>query len=470
MKYDDTMAKYDKSYDTYSCTVDLEKGRCLDPEDGGNFHEYTFVKVAQATYRKPPPPTPENVSSTTTVLPTQPPVPPNVPEAHRDTEAPGDRIIASEGITNTITSLANQNRYTFEFQVLNAHPSMPGLYFAASVGYPSDQLAVLFGGRARNDGDTKDVFFAQYEFDTTNWGQMKIIHTVMANALSKIEYMHNYLSEKLGPQTNTRETHQFCQELLDYITQPYIHEVLENAKLMRTRDDAITRIAHLRGVCECVFQQKYPFLDTSMWTSTSGEFTYASARVWMPKQLESESETRKLAYHVLSSCIEPEPAHLGRATARLDPDKINAFIAYDVFRAYASFRWKTKTTRPKEFDYVIEDARQLLINMTRLKTSSNFALVRLQKSCDDAVKVDAGFKYTRNCMLAASRNFISLLLRTNPSTMDTKFGNYVNTLAWTLSQNSNCDTDTFPLPEDVIDKFVFEEDVSCSKRLMTTVK
>ncbi len=420
--YDKDMEKkFPSHYTLHKCNVDLDRGACLDqgPEGDGYFHEYTFTDVK-----------------------------------------------CDENVKERITSLVKKNRYTFEFQRLNAHRSMPGLYLAESVGHPSDQLAVLFGGRARNKSDAnKDLFFAQHKFDTTEWDKMKIIHTAMANVLSKIEYMYNDVSEEYT--AHNTETREFCQKILDHVTEPYIDKVLENMHFPTAHQDAMRSISHIRGVCEYVFHREYPFLDASMWTHANGAFAYGSTTMDL-QQLASESETRALAYTVLSTCIEPEYSSASVfVNSRLDPQKFNAFSAHDVFKAYLSFTYKNGVGQPEEFKDVLEDARQLVLNMKRLKTSSNFALARLQKSCEAAVKVNNAFTYTRNCMLAASRHLISLLLQKNPSTLDDKFGEYVKTLTWKLRKNPTIENDEY---NDEHPNFEFLESISWSKGSMTSTK
>jgi hypothetical protein len=365
-----------------------------------------------------------------------------------------------------LKALAEKNRYTFEFQQLNAHPKMPGLYFAQSVGWPSDQLAVLFGGRARHGGlANMDFFFAQHKFDTTEWDKMKQIHTAMANVLSKIEYMYNYLLANPEPNIDTTATRRFCQEVLDYITEPYIHEVLKRMVLV-TRKDFELHISEIRGVCEYVFQRKYPFLDTSMWTHEGGEFRNTPVRDGTSTQLTST--TRILAYNVVSSFMEQPGEEI--TNPFLNSGKINAFSAHSVFSAYVSYAYKGKDI-PTEFINVLEDASQLLTNMKRLKTSSNFALKCLRESCEIAAAKYSEFKLTSHYMIAASRVFITLLLQKDSSTDHEKFGEYTLRVASKLRPNEHSAATNISSLEDYdIGRFEFDDTMSWSRSHMDHVK
>jgi hypothetical protein len=421
------------NYKKIICTIRLmTKGR-FSGLTSAMFYEYEFHEIISMSVEEP---------------------------ATKEAQTYGDEITKE-----ILTALAQKNRYTFEFQSLNAHPKMPGLYFAESVGWPSDQLAVLFGGRARHGGlENMEFFFAQHKFDTTEWDKMKQIHTALANVNSKIEYMYNYLSANPEPNIDTQATRRFCQQVLDYITEPYIHEVLKRMVLIK-RENAEVHISEIRGVCEYVFQRDYPFLDTSTWTYVDGEFRNP-VRVGAPTQLTSA--VRILAYDVVSHCIESN----GGVSMNpfVNSGKINAFSAYSVFEAYVSYAYDGKET-PIEFKNVLEDARQLLANMQRLKTSSNFALKCLRDSCEIAAAQYSEFKMTSHYMLAASRVFITLLLQRDPSTEHEKFGEYTRRVASKLRANEHSAATNISTLEDYdTGTFRFDDAMSWSRSHMDHVK
>jgi hypothetical protein len=437
-----------KNYKKIICIIEL---LCVDAIDVSemtysyNFHKITSMRIEQ----RPIDPQPTG----------QPPI----------EEAPSEEAATEMMLPYTeeiVTSLAQKNRYTFEFQRLNTHPKMPGLFVAESVGWPSDQLAVLFGGRARHGGlANMDFFFAQHKFDTTEWNKMKQIHTALANVLSKIEYMYNYLLANPEPNIDTPATRRFCQEVLDYITEPYIHEVLKRMVLI-TRKDAELDISEIRGVCEYVFQREYPFLDTLMWTYAGGTFKDTPVRDGMRAQLASK--TRILAYDVVSDFM--EVAGQENYNPILNYGKINAFSAHSVFSAYVSYAFMGKDI-PLEFKNVLEDARQLLANMQRLKTSSNFALRCLRESCEIAAAKYSEFKLTSHYMIAASRVFITLLLQKDSSTDHEKFFDYIQSVAGKLRHNIHADTTNISTLEDSqIFKFKLEESMTWPRYQMDHVK
>jgi hypothetical protein len=344
---------------------------------------------------------------------------------------------------------AQDNDYIFEFQMLNAHPNMPGLFFAQSVGHPSDRLAVLLGGQARPSGvvlpskkksktDTAlaGLFFAQYKFDNMQWYKLKIIHAAMANVLSKVEYLHNYLSEIFNPLElkDTEFTYVLdiptsdvfrtmatlvCHTVLDYITKPYIDAVLQNMEFVKRREDEPLKISKIREVCEYVFLKKYRFLNTLHWTQNNG-ICNLSDRFELDMESDSNKDNiRAIAYNVVSRVP--------------GPGQVNVFSAHDVFSAYVERFYKDST--PDEFKAVLEDAKQLALNVKYMKTSSNFALVRLRQSCASAANEDIEFRFISANMLEVSKNFISLLMQESPSTEHPIFLRYMDTTLTRLRNN-----------------------------------
>ena len=430
--YDESMQK-EISYDSVTCIIELLHPKSIDAESGGYFQEYSFGRLSVST---------------------------------------DDRDSTNIGI---LTSLARKNKYTFEFQILNAHPSFPGLFFASSVGYPSDRLAVLFGGRALkrvNDKihagtrvepeDRTSKFFAQYKFDNRKWYTLKIIHAAMANMLSKIEYMYNDLLPSAGLDLTTIvSTQLFCQQVLDYITEPYIDTVLENMEMLMPREGMQVKISQIREVCEYVFLMKYPFLITSRWKRNAGIYTLSDS-FQIDVTCESNiGNIRPIVYKVVSSIIEPNEAPGAAADEnKITEVKINAFSAYDVFRAYTDCRYRYDEECPQEFTEVLEDAKQLALNVKYLKTSSNFALVRLMKSCARAVDCDSRFKLISESMLYTSKGIISLLLQRSPETLHEKFLDYVLSTAKALRNNElSSRTNIHNIDDSDIESFNFTDTI-----------
>lgn len=440
----DVEMKKQINYTTIKCTIELFQVHCIDREADGYFYDYAFNNVS----------TKDSIDETT---------------------------------KDIITSLAQSNKYTFEFQILNAHPKMPGLYFASSVGYPSDRLAVLFGGRTlvkRNNIETgrnglvelsksRDfnyIFFAQYKFDNGKWHTLKIIHAVMANVLSKMEYMYNYLLDMPDLNGATIElTKFFCQGVLDYITNAYIDTVLENIELLKSPEGTQIKISKIREVCEYVFLMKYPFLLTSHWKVVGGIYEL-SDNFKLDMQSDSNiGNVRAIAYKVVSSIIEPYRASIAAENQIAEPEKVNVFSAYDVFMAYVDCRYRDEAGNcPPEFTAVLEDAKQLALNMKYLKTSSNFAVVRLKESCELAVARDPGFRWASTCMLAASKKIISLLVQRNPETLHEKFSEFVLSTSHALRDNElSSRTNVHSIDDGDIDTFEFKDNMSRTKNEIT---
>lgn len=374
----------------------------------------------------------------------------------------------TEGYNAKVTTqLATDNKYIFEFQMLNAHPKMPGLFFASSVGHPSDRLAVLLGGQARPTTNSKnntalnDDFFVQYKFDNMQWYKLKIVHAAMANVLSKVEYLYNYVLEipflveipdyvleDLNPTSNLKRqkmTKRLCHTVLDHITKPYIDAVLQNMELVRLPEGEPMKISKIREVCEYVFLKEYRFLNTLHWKQVDGICTL-SDRFELDGSESNVANIRAIAYKVVSPVSEQ--------------GQINVFSAHDVFSAYVQ-RWHADAI-PGEFTKVLEDAKQLALNMKYLKTSSNFALVRLRQSCASAFNVYPDFKWICAYMLEASKNFISLLMQEHPSALHQKFWLYMQTTRTHLRRNELSKRIAMDKLEDA-DNFIFNDTESYEK-------
>ena len=141
-------------------------------------------------------------------------------------EGSSDEAVRKAVFDATIRVIGAMNRYVLEFQILPAHPDVPGLYFGASVGYPADQLAVLLGGK----------LYAQHKFDKTERHNKKIIHVTLESVLARFERVCDMMEmqtdnneSKDAQQKNIRD---FCQRLLDRMTEKYMHGVLHSMRIL----------------------------------------------------------------------------------------------------------------------------------------------------------------------------------------------------------------------------------------------
>jgi hypothetical protein len=190
-------------------------------------------------------------------------------------------------------------------------------------------------------------------------------------------------------------------------------------------------------------------LNTLHWDCVGGICTL-SGRVTIEKSISDSYNIRAIAYKVVSPVL---------------PGQINVFSACDVFRAYVE-RWHNAVV-PYEFNEVLDDAKQLALNMKYLKTSSNFALLRLKKSCKRAVEIDANFEWFSACMLEASKQFISLLLQPSPEALHAKFSEYILSKAQKFKENELSNRTILPTNDSNVDDFTFTDIYPCTKNDVT---
>jgi len=384
-------------------------------------------------------------------------------------------------ISNWLASgLVNMNRYILQFQMLPEHRSVTGLYCATFTGYPSDQLAVLVGGNETKNAThliplNHNRLFVQHKFDPSEWNEKKIIYMALQSVLEKAGLVWNFLCRHLlqeggsGTDSSTGEVFVYaqrdkaidtlCQDVLDHITDDYIACVSEKIKLLRPRPYTRIRNAEIRAVCEYAFIQKYQYLCTQHWTFSADGITFGDAN--FEAYAPSESPTggvgvRAIMYKVVSSCIEPAADSGSPDASEAGMQKVNAFSAHEVFQAYADHFCDKPT--PPAIQRAIDDAKQLVVNMKCLKTSSNFALQCLRESCKLAAGHDANFEFIGSHMLLVSRNLISMLLQREPSTSHDKYTMHVLTVASNLRKVDTEGT-LGPLPTNDWDitKFRYED-------------
>ena len=388
-----------KQYTAFGFSIELSNSGAI-PDTDGNFHAYTIDSIKHTS---------------TLPLPWQP---------------------------GLIERLARMNKYILEFQTLSAHASVPGLYFGVSVGHPADELAVLLGAK----------LFAQHKFERAERHNKKVIHIALQSVLAKLERGYDSLM-LVGPGEAPRSTPQKewidfnCQRSLDTIAESYILGVLEILEIVKdpranidlqgdANFDASTRLqistAEMQEVCEYVCLALYPTLTVFKWTFNAEKFETdprgAHVCTYTPDSsrtdtLSDGSKMRAIAYTVVSSII--EPTH-GIGFGETGGKIFNAFSAYDVFRAYVDISFgRFGLATPPAFMTVLEDARQLDINLKHLQTSSNVALKCLKVSCMEAVSDDKKFMFVARYMLHLLGHFVAFILTRVPTTSHARFAEYI---------------------------------------------
>ena len=352
-------------------------------------------------------------------------------------EGSSDEAVRKAVFDATIRVIGAMNRYVLEFQILPAHPDVPGLYFGASVGYPADQLAVLLGGK----------LYAQHKFDKTERHNKKIIHVALESVLARFERVCDMMEmqtdnneSKDAQQKNIRD---FCQRLLDRMTEKYMHGVLHSMRILKNPlailwdpkrndeywkmdEDARISTADMREVCEYQWFNDCDYLRDSEWKFNVREFmtnpnlvTVTPLRVSMPSELKMQS----IAYKVVTSIIEPEGGTVDVAS------KFNVFSAFHVFLAYIQIAYLRHGRRmPIQLEEVLGDAQRLQESIKSLKKSSNFALKCLTLSCNNAWSTlkDATFYNIAEVMIRLSARFIPFILQRNTTMSHKTFEEFMN--------------------------------------------
>ena len=368
-----------------------------------------------------------------------------------------------------IKRLAESNKYILEFQTIPMHAKVPGLYMTSTVGLPYEHLTVLLGGhgykKTVKNGNARYncKIFTQYKFSRDQWKDKKIIYTALKCLLTKFECMYNYL---IDSENTPKSTESFCQSLLDHITKEYVEAVMDGIDYMKENEHDVLSMVETRQICESEFIRHYQCLLTHKWKFENGHFTFKledfRSRLSLSESNNGVCDVRAIAYNVVSSTIEPmqrfkntaadctidvDEHGLG-APLSMQPDletvdagdKINVFNVHDVFRAFVSIYFQGEQV-PNIFQEVLDDAKHLISNMKCYKTSSNIALKRLMKSCEEATSTYDEFYAISELMLDASKHFITLLLHKKPSTDHVNFINYIADICGYLEQTTEDDHD-----------------------------
>jgi len=390
----DTDIKDQRKYIPWPCKITLTRDRKID--DGGYFHAYKFK--SRDLWNQ------------------------GYPEIHR-----------------IVDILIGKNTYVFEFQYLPVHESVPGLYFSRSIGYPSDQLAVLISERESNVDENGQrmparTLMAQYKFDQ-NVRSSKIIHMALDTVMKKIERVYTYLYNNSSkstqePEIKGREIKTFCQHILDVITHQYTNEVAQEIQNIKTKGDDQFSASEIRDVCEFVFLNNYPYLMTSFWKTASGTSTYDPKACNI--KFDEKDHTRKIAYTSIFDEMEgPDTVSVSSThQEKLLSRKHRVFDAYSVFHAYVELQYLRVGIRPDNLPLyiqdVLSDAKKLQTSMKHLKSSSNVALKKLKLSCLKAVYFDNFFGFVTFLMLHVSTVFNSFIFARRPTTNNANFKLYHN--------------------------------------------
>ena len=379
------------------------------------------------------------------------------------------------------------------------HEKVPGLYMTSTVGLPYEHLTVLLGGhgykKTVKNGNARYncKIFTQYKFSRDQWKDKKIIYTALKCLLTKFECMYNYL---IDSENTPKSAESFCQSLLDHITEEYVEAVMDGIDDMKENEHDVLSMVETRQICESEFIRHYQCLLTHKWKFENGHYTFKledfRSRLSLSESNNGICDVRAIAYNVVSSTIEPEQrfkntaadciidvdAHgLGGALS-MQPDlktvdagdKINVFNVHDVFRAFVSIYFQSRQV-PYIFQEVLDDAKHLISNMKCYKTSSNVALKRLMRSCDEAVSQYNEFDSISELMLNASKHFITLLLHKKPSTDHVNFINYIADICAYLEETNEYDHDVtvvgIPLNDDFVVHFKFNDMIPRYKESIT---